>query len=168
MKSAKELPYRNNSHSGHKLISQLNNIPSGAVAVVAELFENIARELRTLEQVYDHYQQIEENTKRRLFELKQIPVEIDEKLQDGMTFDDAVDYLSNYKNLPKETIYSYWLKHIKRTENKARKVRDKNIIKLYDKGISTAIIADIVDLSPRSVQRIIRSIKNADNNWVKK
>ena len=156
MEHKNELPYRNTSHSGRKLITQLNNIPPNAVSLVAELFSNIADELHVLEQVYDHREAIKEQTKKHLFELKQIPVEIDEKVHSGMAFDDAVEYLSNYKNIPKQTIYGYWLRHIKNTEMCARKVRDQNIIELHHKGISTAIIANIVDLTPRSVQRIIR------------
>lgn len=156
MENSKELPYRNTSYSGRKLITQINNIPADAVAVVAELFDNIADELHTLQKVYEYRENIEQNTKKHNFELKQIPVQIDEKLSSGMSFGDAVEYLSNYKNIPKQSIYSYWLSHIKNTEICARKVRDENIMRLHNKGIATAIIADVVELTPRSVQRIIR------------
>ncbi|MBT5186840.1 MAG: hypothetical protein HOM01_08540 [Kordiimonadaceae bacterium] len=44
----------------------------------------------------------------------------------------------------------------KNTETCARVVRVKNIMDLHHKGIATAVIANIVDLTPRSVQRIIR------------
>ncbi|MFC7050659.1 hypothetical protein [Emcibacter nanhaiensis] len=153
------LPYRNFRHSGQQLFNSVNTIPQEAAKDVAALFYKIAEELMDVHRVYEHRKSIREATRRRQFELRQIPVEVSEKMASGMSFEDAVQFLNDFNNIPRETVYSYWLKHVKRTEETAREVRDGKIFDLHRRGVSTSIIADDVGLSTRQVQRIIREQK---------
>ncbi|QDE27278.1 hypothetical protein [Paremcibacter congregatus] len=153
------LPFRNFEHSGRELFSQVNKIPPEAAKSVAELFEKIAGELHEVHQTFLHQKAITAESKKNIFKLKQLPVQVQECLNVGMSFEEAVSHLKTTTGAPQTTIYSYWLRHIKQLEKDAFQVRDRQVWEMYNEGLPDQEIADLSELSKRQVQRIIREHK---------
>ena len=134
-------------------------IPPEAAAEVADLFDELVKELRDIDQLHQYRKAIKAETKKRQFTLHQIPVRMQECLDSGMSFEDAVFFLRSTTGAPQATIYHYWLKHIKNLEKQAFEVRERQIMAMYQDGQSNNKIADAVELSSRQVGRIIREYK---------
>lgn len=156
------LPLRNFEYSGRELFCQVNKIPPEAAKSVAELFELVAKELKDVHQVYLRKKAITAENKKDMFKLHQLPVKVQECLNVGMSFEEAINHLRSTTGAPQTTIYSYWLKHIKKLETEAFKVRDNQVWRMYKQGLSDHQIAKTVELSTRQVQRIIREHKKID------
>ncbi|WP_417463203.1 helix-turn-helix domain-containing protein [Kordiimonas sp.] len=154
------MPFINHELDGSKLVSDLCRVPDNAALQTAEFFEDAARKLRERDALWKRQQAIERQTKNHHASITRLPGRVMDQMLNGHSFETAARLVADSHNIPRETVYKYWLDTVASIEATAKQRRDARVWTLYREGMTDAEIADYVGLSDRQVRRIIYRQKN--------
>ena len=154
------MPFINHQRDGETLVSDLCNVPDNATLETAQFLEHAAEKLRERHAVWQRQQAIERQVRNQLTQIARLPGEVLDLMIVGHGFEVAADIVADQQGVPRETVYSHWLKAINAIEEKSKNQRNIEIWNMAVEGCTNREIADCKCISSRQVRRILKAQKD--------
>lgn len=161
------MPFINHQRDGETLVTDLCNVPDIAALETAQFFEHAAEKLRERHAVWQRQQAIERQIRNQLTQIARLPGEVLDLMIVGHGFEVAADIVADKQGVPRETVYSHWLKAINAIEKKSKKQRNNDILEMAANGAKNCEIAGCVGISSRQVRRVLQAQKRQLKGAVK-
>ena len=123
------------------------------ISVMRALARTLASESRRLEREAERRAQLADDARRRA-RLKTIPLEIERLTAGGMTREQACEQLARTHGVPLATVHAH-----ERQDRAA--ARRRQLLRLYERGLSNAEIARRLGMHEKSVARAVARARRA-------